>query len=282
MTWPTASIATTNLDAGADSPASARGDLLTAVQQINSIRDYFDDAESDHGFGSGTMNIGAAATNRIRSGGTTGTNITSFGSTYSGPVFIRFTAGCVIVYNATSLITPSGANMTVAAGDCAIAWPKATGTTADGWVVFPMPGSGRMVLLNATPDANCTLVLGRNNATTEGGQLGLASANTNAVAYNVDVYRDDAGSPDVMRFVDNTAGAERMRIDNNGNIVIGTSANDGAAKLDLASGNMRMRVARTPASAAASGNIGEICWDASFLYVCTATNTWKRVAIATW
>lgn len=39
---------------------------------------------------------------------------------------------------------------------------------------------------------------------------------------------------------------------------------------------------RTPASASAAGTKGEVCADASFIYVCTATNTWKRVAIATW
>jgi hypothetical protein len=39
---------------------------------------------------------------------------------------------------------------------------------------------------------------------------------------------------------------------------------------------------RTPASAAAAGVAGEIRWDASYIYICTATNTWKRVAIATW
>lgn len=39
---------------------------------------------------------------------------------------------------------------------------------------------------------------------------------------------------------------------------------------------------QTPASAAATGVTGTIAWDASFIYVCTATNTWKRVAIATW
>jgi hypothetical protein len=38
----------------------------------------------------------------------------------------------------------------------------------------------------------------------------------------------------------------------------------------------------TPASAAAAGVAGTIAWDASFLYVCVTTNTWKRVAIATW
>jgi len=38
----------------------------------------------------------------------------------------------------------------------------------------------------------------------------------------------------------------------------------------------------TPASATAAGTTGEIAWDADYVYVCTATNTWKRVAISTW
>jgi len=37
-----------------------------------------------------------------------------------------------------------------------------------------------------------------------------------------------------------------------------------------------------PASAAAAGTTGEIATDTGYIYVCTATNTWKRVAIATW
>jgi hypothetical protein len=39
---------------------------------------------------------------------------------------------------------------------------------------------------------------------------------------------------------------------------------------------------RTPASAAAPGTKGDICWDTSYIYVCVATDTWERVAIATW
>jgi hypothetical protein len=38
----------------------------------------------------------------------------------------------------------------------------------------------------------------------------------------------------------------------------------------------------TPASATATGTTGTIVWDADYVYVCTATNTWKRAAIATW
>ena len=38
----------------------------------------------------------------------------------------------------------------------------------------------------------------------------------------------------------------------------------------------------TPASASATGTAGEIAWDANYIYVCTATDTWKRVALSTW
>lgn len=38
----------------------------------------------------------------------------------------------------------------------------------------------------------------------------------------------------------------------------------------------------TPSSAGDTGTTGQIAWDASFIYICTATNTWKRVGIATW
>lgn len=37
-----------------------------------------------------------------------------------------------------------------------------------------------------------------------------------------------------------------------------------------------------PASASAAGDVGQLAQDGSYLYVCTAQDTWKRVAIATW
>ena len=42
------------------------------------------------------------------------------------------------------------------------------------------------------------------------------------------------------------------------------------------------RLRAAPASASAAGTQGEWAWDSNFIYVCTALNTWKRVAIATW
>jgi len=65
-----------------------------------------------------------------------------------------------------------------------------------------------------------------------------------------------------------------------GNVGIGTTSP--TALLDVNSDTVRVRTARTPASAAAAGNAGDICWDADYIYVCTATDTWKRTAISTW
>lgn len=38
----------------------------------------------------------------------------------------------------------------------------------------------------------------------------------------------------------------------------------------------------TPSSSSDTGTTGQFAWDSSFFYECVATNTWKRVAIATW
>ena len=40
--------------------------------------------------------------------------------------------------------------------------------------------------------------------------------------------------------------------------------------------------AAIPASASATGKAGSIAYDSTYLYVCISTNTWKRVALATW
>lgn len=55
---------------------------------------------------------------------------------------------------------------------------------------------------------------------------------------------------------------EKMRLTSAGRFILATSV--------------------TPASAAATGVAGTIAWDTGFLYVCTATNTWKRAALSTW
>ena len=52
--------------------------------------------------------------------------------------------------------------------------------------------------------------------------------------------------------------------------------------IDVGGSGVRLRVPNTPPSGNAQGNPGTVVWDANYIYVCTATNHWKRVAIANW
>jgi len=64
--------------------------------------------------------------------------------------------------------------------------------------------------------------------------------------------------------------------DADGNLELGTTAQPTEIKGAL------ITQTSTPASAGASGVAGTITWDSDYIYICTATDTWKRVAIATW
>jgi hypothetical protein len=57
---------------------------------------------------------------------------------------------------------------------------------------------------------------------------------------------------------------------------------DTTARVWHVEGGFMITGTSAPASASATGTLGEIRMDASYIYICTATNTWKRVAIATW
>lgn len=48
------------------------------------------------------------------------------------------------------------------------------------------------------------------------------------------------------------------------------------------SGTFHLTTAKTPASAFDTGTTGQICWDSSYIYICTETDTWERASIASW
>lgn len=53
--------------------------------------------------------------------------------------------------------------------------------------------------------------------------------------------------------------------------------------LDLVAESFSLSALNTaPSSASDTGTLGQIRIDTDYIYVCTATDTWKRVAIATW
>jgi hypothetical protein len=47
-------------------------------------------------------------------------------------------------------------------------------------------------------------------------------------------------------------------------------------------GNTFINNSYVPALANSTGLAGQIVWNANYLYICIATNTWKRANISTW
>jgi hypothetical protein len=99
--------------------------------------------------------------------------------------------------------------------------------------------------------------------------------------------RGDYGSTGQFNIVDETAGVLRLSVSTAGNVLIGSSASDAGYKLDVQGTSQATQfklsaLNTAPASATATGVLGEIRVDASYIYICTATNTWKRSAITTW
>jgi hypothetical protein len=72
----------------------------------------------------------------------------------------------------------------------------------------------------------------------------------------------------------NWADGKAYTKDANGQIVSVTLGGGG--------GGGGMTWASAPASASASGTAGQLAYDADYLYLATATNTWKRTALSSW
>lgn len=56
----------------------------------------------------------------------------------------------------------------------------------------------------------------------------------------------------------------------------------GVAKNVNVGGNLRFSGGTVPATATSAGTTGDIRYDGDHLYICTATNTWRRTALSTW
>ena len=59
-----------------------------------------------------------------------------------------------------------------------------------------------------------------------------------------------------------------------------SSADDHVIVID--GDTLRIVISKTPASSTASGYTGEFVWDSNYLYVCVATDTWKRIGLSSW
>ncbi len=118
----------------------------------------------------------------------------------------------------------------------------------------------------STADENCIIDLHASEATQS--DYSARIIRDSGVNGNLDIVNSGGGSFRLL-----TSGTLALTVDTsqrttcNGDLIL-------AAKLITTFG--------TPASASAAGTAGQVIADTNYIYICTATNTWKRVAIATW
>lgn len=57
---------------------------------------------------------------------------------------------------------------------------------------------------------------------------------------------------------------------------------DGSGYASFVTGQLTVVAPSVPLTSSSTGTTGAIAWDSNFIYVCVATNTWKRSALSTW
>lgn len=201
----------------------------------------------------------------------------------------------------------SGAIITAARGQYIEISNQAAGTTistAYGLYVQMTGSSGTITNLY---DIYCADTTAKNYFA---GQIyaGTGGASAPAYAFNAD---SNTGMFDVSADIIGWAcgGTEMARLNGSGHFLIGTTVDNGhltvggkimpeadntrdmgSATFRWANGYIaqliatkaRITTSQTPATSGAAGTQGDFAWDASYFYICTATNTWHRVAHATW
>jgi hypothetical protein len=180
-----------------------------------------------------------------------------------------------------------------------------TGSVAEFWVNGQLASSNTKILKLSAPSAThavgIDLIPGATATTTPSirwftsdlgysFQVGTGPATLAADTWHLasTVVGDSTAESLPISFTVSTTAAGRFSalfIKNDGKIGILTTTP--AFELDVngtaCASAFRLAALQTaPASAGATGTLGEIRIDANHIYVCTASNTWKRVAIATW
>ena len=122
--------ASSNYPAGTDSPIVLDDVQRAHASFIAMLRDGKGFTNAVTLASGGTTDIGGQNARFLDVSGTT--TITSLGTSYNGERVVRFTGALTLTYNATTLVTISGASMTTVAGDVAVFIPK---ITLDGWLM---------------------------------------------------------------------------------------------------------------------------------------------------
>ena len=182
-------------------------------------------------------------------------------------------------------------------------WNIAAAGTAGNTITFTqamtLDSSGRLGIGTSSPDVSFVVSNGGTSSSASGGTLArvvgsgvsrvdIVGGNTSFSILELSRASLTAAGQIAYEHSSNSlyfavdGAQEAVRIDSSKRLLVGASSDSGGALFQVNGDRIRVGTAKTPASASATGTTGEICWDANYIYVCTATNTWKRTAIATW
>ena len=182
-----------------------------------------------------------------------------------------------------------------------IGTPVSTTTVSTRWTLNNSITAHQALLLNDGPTtgANSSSLKGRLNFSTSG--LSNLAANPHIItlvdsnplktrAYNLN--RPPVDANDTFIGLDSSSGnvsaaqlafGSPVSISNYiGNVGDGTSFKERLTSTLKTFTVPTVTPTHTPSSSSDTGTAGQFAWDTNFIYICTATNTWKRVAIATW
>jgi len=194
----------------------------------------------------------------------------------------------------TTSITTASTTFTALAGATTLLTIGGTGATA----VFAIPGTleasgttGALTVAGGVYVAKATNAIGL--VTGSAGLLAITGgSNPDGTVTGVKAYVPGAGQAAIC-FTDSTQSSGNRNIDtyfNGGVLTFRAAADDYSSATDrvrfamqtgnvtLATGQLIIATTTSP-TGAGTGTTGQIAWDTSYLYVCTATNDWRRVAL---
>jgi len=173
----------------------------------------------------------------------------------------------------TGIYSPGADQVAISTGGTGRLFVNASGNVEANGTIRSGTGSGEILAVGS-------IDVGKDIGLADGQGIVLGSARRIAISSTGTTTLNAAAA--TAPFIANIGASEVFRIDSSGRHLVGGSADSGGALLQVFGDRIRIGTAKTPASATATGTTGEIAWDANYIYACTATNTWKRTAIATW